>query len=166
MTEIVHTLSRQEVIHRRALAAMGVLVVFTVIIAAFAAWTGTGKRYAPSAEIVSATALRFEDRTDGVVAVLNGETGVEIAVYGIDEGVFVRSVMRGIARQRRLRGDHSQGPVHLSQHANGQLWLSDPAHEIHIYLGAFGRDNHRAWTELLPDQAQLAQGAAAQGGPS
>lgn len=166
MTETVHTLSRQEVIHRRALAAMGILVVFTVIVTAFAAWTGTGKRYAPSAEIVSAAELRFEDRTDGVVAVLDGETGAEIAIYGIDEGVFVRSVMRGIARQRRLRGDLSQGPVRLSQHANGELWLSDPAHEIHIYLGAFGRDNHRAWTQLLGRDAQLAEGPPTEGDPS
>ncbi len=73
----------------------------------------------------------------------------------MDEGVFVRSVMRSVARQRRLRGDTSRAPVILSLRENGRLWLSDPSTDVHIFLGAFGPDNSGAFAAMLNADTQV-----------
>ena len=146
--------SRGAIIHRRALIACCVIAVLTVVIAATVKWTGTGEYYAPETDAVLVAELRFEDEADGIVAVYNNVTGARLIEYGLDEGVFVRSVMRGVARQRRLRGQGPEAPVELSRHEDGQIWLLDPASGTHIYLGAFGPDNVGAFEEILEREAQ------------
>lgn len=148
-------MNRQEILHRRALVGIAVLIVITIAMTAIAQLTGAGARYTPNGEAVATAVLRFEDENDGVVAVYDGQSGARLISYGIDEGVFVRSVMRGIARQRRLRGDTSQAPVQLSRQSDGELWLSDPVSGVQIYLGAFGPDNLAAFNALLDDRQQV-----------
>ncbi len=142
------------IIHRRALVACCVLAVLTVIVTAVVVWTDSGTNYAPEASPAELVELRFEDEAEGVVAVFNADTGVRLIEYGLDEGVFVRSVMRGVARQRRLRGLGPEAPVELSRQADGQIWLNDPASGVQIYLGAFGPDNVGAFEEILEREAQ------------
>lgn len=146
--------SRGAVIHRRAVFACCVIAVFTVVSAAAVKFTGSGRYYAPEAEAITMVELRFEDEADGVVAVFDDTTGARLIEYGLDEGVFVRSVMRGVARQRRLRGYGQDAPVELSRHEDGQIWLLDPASGTQIYLGAFGPDNVGAFEEILEREAQ------------
>ncbi len=153
------------IIHRRAVFACCVLAVLTVVAAALIHWTGSGRYYSPDAEAVAVAELRFEDEADGVVAVYDAATGVRLIEYGMDEGAFVRSVMRGIARQRRLRGEGQGVPVVLSELADGELWLTDPTNGIEIYLGAFGPDNTSAFAELLEREEAIAN-VASLGGAS
>jgi putative photosynthetic complex assembly protein len=148
------------VIHRRAVIACCVLAVLTVAAAAIIQWTGSGRYYSPQTEAVAVAELRFEDEADGVVAVYDAATGARLIEYGMDEGAFVRSVMRGIARQRRLRGEGRAVPVVLSEHVDGQLWLTDPTNGIEIYLGAFGPDNSTAFAELLEREEAIANVAS------
>lgn len=150
------TESRGAIIHRRALIACCVIAVLSVAVAAFAKLTGTGSYFAPETEAIAVAELRFADEADGVVAVYDAATGAQLMSYGVDEGAFVRSVMRGIARQRRMRGEGDTVPVRLSEHADGQLWLTDPTNGIAIYLGAFGPDNTGAFEVLLEREEQLA----------
>ncbi len=142
-------MSPQEIIHRRAMVAIGVFVAFVLVVTTIAQLTGIGIRYEPQADPVVMVELSFEDGPDGLVTVLNAETHETLAEYGMDEGVFVRSVMRGVARQRRLRGIESRGPVRLAEYPDGRLWLTDPASEVEIFLGAFGPDQTAAWASLL-----------------
>lgn len=142
------------IIHRRAVIACCVIAVATVVASAAVKFTDSGSYYAPQTEAVTMVALRFEDEADGVVAVFDEATGERLIEYGLDEGVFVRSVMRGVARQRRLRGYGPDAPVELSRHEDGQIWLLDPASGTQIYLGAFGPDNVGAFEEILEREAQ------------
>ncbi|MCR9129829.1 MAG: photosynthetic complex assembly protein PuhC [Alphaproteobacteria bacterium] len=148
-------MNRQEILHRRALAGIAVLVVITIVMTAIAQLTGAGARYTPNGEAIATAELRFEDQSNGVVAVYDGQSGARIVAFGMDEGVFVRSVMRGVARQRRLRGDDSQAPVELSRQSDGELWLTDPVTGVQIYLGAFGPDNLAAFNALLDSRQQI-----------
>ncbi len=141
--------SRWEVVHRRALAGAITVVCLTVALVGVARLTGAGRFYEPSAEPVATAQLLFVDEADGVVAVHDAATGARLIEYGEDEGVFVRSVMRGVARQRRMRGEGGQTPVELSRLSDGQLWLIDPVSDMSLYLGAYGRDNHRAFADIL-----------------
>lgn len=150
------TETRAAILHRRALMACGVVAMITLVIAAYAKWTGSGQYYSPQGEVVAVAELRFEDEADGVVAVYDAATGAELISYGMDEGVFVRSVMRGIARQRRLGDLPRDVPVVLSELEGGELWLTDPTNGIEIYLGAFGPDNVAAFSELLEREEAIA----------
>lgn len=141
--------SRWETAHRRALAGAITVACLTVALVGVARLTGAGLFYEPQSEPVASAQLLFTDEADGVVAVHDAATGARLIEYGEDEGVFVRSVMRGVARQRRMRGEGAQTPVELSRLGDGQLWLIDPVSEMSVYLGAFGRDNHRAFAEIL-----------------
>ncbi len=157
-------MSPQEVIHQRAMIAIGIFIAITLAVVTFARVTGMGLHYEPApVEPVAMVELRFEDGADGLVTVYNADTGAELAAYGMDEGVFVRSVMRGVARQRRLRGSESRDPVTLAEFPDGEMWLTDPTNEIEIFLGAFGPDNRAAFAALLYPQNQLAEAALAGG---
>ncbi|MCP2679504.1 photosynthetic complex assembly protein PuhC [Maricaulaceae bacterium NA33B04] len=157
-------MSPQEVIHQRAMIAIGIFIAITLAVVTFARVTSMGLHYEPaSVEPVAMVELRFEDGADGLVTVYNADTGAELAAYGMDEGVFVRSVMRGVARQRRLRGSESRDPVTLAEFPDGEMWLTDPTNEIEIFLGAFGPDNRDAFAALLYPQDQLAEAELAGG---
>ncbi len=149
-------MSPQERIHRRAMVALGIFVGIVLVVTAIAQLTGMGLRFSPVAEPVAMVQLRFEDGPEGLVTVTNAETDEVLAEYGMDEGVFVRSVMRGIARQRRLRNQEGREPVVLAEYPDGKLWLLDPTNEVEIYLGAFGPDNRAAWANLLYGDEALA----------
>jgi putative photosynthetic complex assembly protein len=146
--------NRQEVIHRRAVQGMVVLVVLTVILAAFTQFTGGGARYAPEGVPVTTAELLFEDGERGLVTVDSAVTGARLIEYGENEGVFVRAIMRTVARQRRMRGMGRETPVQLSLFEDGDLWLIDPASGVQMYLNAFGRDNLAAFSEILERQEQ------------
>ena len=143
------SVSTQEIIHQRAVKGAIALLAVTVVLTAAVHLTGGPDRYEPEGETVASAQLFFTDEPDGFVAVFDAETGARLAEYGENEGVFVRSVMRGVARQRRMRGLGAEEPVELSRLSDGQLWLVDQATGIDIFLGAFGPDNSSAFGEIL-----------------
>lgn len=149
------TQSRTEIIHRRGVFAAGALVVLTVVTVAATQLTGGGKVYTPQGELTASADLHFTDEADGLVAVYDAVTGTRLIEYGEDEGVFVRVVMRGVARQRRLRGEGAEVPVRLAQMDGVRLWLIDPTNGIEIYLNAFGPDNVAAFAEILEREEQI-----------
>lgn len=146
--------NRQEVIHRRAVQGMIAIVILTVILAAVTQFTGGGARYAPEGVPVATAELLFEDGERGLVTVHNAATGAHLIEYGENEGVFVRAIMRTVARQRRMRGMGRETPVQLAHFADGQLWLIDPASGVDLYLNAFGPDNLAAFIEIMERQEQ------------
>lgn len=159
------TATKTEIIHRRGVLAAVALVIFSLVVAIATVLTGTGERFTPNGEAVATASLRFEDHPDGVVAVFDAVTGARIMDYGVNEGVFVRSVMRTVARQRRMRGEGSEIPVTLSEFSDGQLWLIDDLSGVQIYLDAFGPDNADDFEELLQlNQQTLNANAGAEPG--
>lgn len=155
--------STQEVIHRHAVKAAGVLIALTVVFAAVIRFTGSADVYAPEGEPVASAELHFTDEPGGVVAVFDANTGARLIEYGENEGVFVRSVMRSIARQRRMRGEGPQMPVRLFELADGQLWLIDDVSGVDLYLGAFGPDNTGAFLEILQREERVVSAQAEAG---
>ena len=56
---------------------------------------------------------------------------------------FIRGVMRGLARERRMRGIGDAPPFNLSLWRDGELSLTDSATGRSIELTAFGIDQPR-----------------------
>jgi len=62
---------------------------------------------------------------------------------------FVRGVLRGLARDRKLRGIGPQPPFELTRWTDGRLSLTDTATGREIELDAFGPTNVGAFARLL-----------------
>lgn len=96
----------------------------------------------------TAVTLLFDDLANGGVAVLDGETGASITTLAPGSNGFVRGVMRGLARERRLHGLDRTKPFSLARWPDGRLTLDDPATGRHIELAPFGATNQAAFGEL------------------
>lgn len=96
--------------------------------------------------------LTFTDRKDGAVVVQDVNTGetVRVLVDGVPGNGFVRGVMRGMARERHIRGVGMAPPFTLTLWKNGTLSLDDKTTGRSIELGSFGPDNRAAFAVLLP----------------
>lgn len=92
--------------------------------------------------------LRFVDRSDGSVSVIDALTGREVHRV-VGEAGFVRGVLRAMARERRRLAADSQIPFQLSRGRGGQLTLSDPATGESIPLNSFGSTNVAAFARFL-----------------
>ena len=102
----------------------------------------------PDASPVQVLQLRFEDRPDGSIAVIDYKTGKQIeAVQG--EAGFVRGTLRGLAQERKRRGLDSGPPFELIYRADGRLTLDDTATGRMVDLESFGPTNAGTFFRLF-----------------
>lgn len=93
--------------------------------------------------------LTFHDTDHGGVLVREADTGALVARVAYGSNGFLRSTMRGLARERRSRGIGSELPFRVQQEADGRLSLIDPATDRIVDLWAFGADNAKVFAHLL-----------------
>ena len=91
--------------------------------------------------------LRFEDRPNGDVAVLQAHNQMEITRFQGEQG-FVRGTLRTLSRERMRRGIGSGPAFELIGHTDGRLTLLDPATGARIDLESFGPTNMSAFAQL------------------
>ena len=102
----------------------------------------------PDTSPVKVLQLRFEDRPDGSIAVIDYKSGKQIdAVQG--EAGFVRGTLRGLAQERKRRGLDSGPPFELIYREDGRLTLSDTATGRLVDLESFGPTNAGTFFKLL-----------------
>lgn len=128
-------------------AAAG-MIVCTLVLVAVAQTTGIGKVTMPSSTPVQVLELEFADAPDGSV-VATASDGRVLAIYRNDGDGFVRGVLRGMFRTRKLEDVPREPPFRLTHWANGQLSLEDPQTGRIVYLNAFGPTNLQAFARLL-----------------
>jgi putative photosynthetic complex assembly protein len=132
---------------RWVLLLAGTILAGTVISVGTLRLSGTEVRE-PDAPSISVRALRFEDRADGSIAVLDPANGAEVDRIEGEAG-FVRGALRALARERHLRGLGSQQPFELHARADGRLTLLDPATGERVDLESFGPTNAANFARLL-----------------
>jgi putative photosynthetic complex assembly protein len=135
-----------------ALVVLG-MALCTLVLVGAARWSGSKVDQFDS-PITSSRALRFEDAPDGAVAVLDANTGLEVARFEGEQG-FVRGVLRAMARERKRRNVDHHLPLLLQGHADGSLTLDDAATGERIHLESFGPTQRASFAAL-----QTAKGAA------
>ena len=94
--------------------------------------------------------FRFMDRGDGAVSVY--EATADHVVYVVQPGTngFLRSVLRGLARERKREDIGIQPPFRLTRWDDGRLSLDDPSTGRRIDdLAAFGPTNEQAFGLLM-----------------
>lgn len=108
----------------------------------------------PDAAPAKVLQLRFEDRPDGSIAVMNYKTGQQMdSVQG--EAGFVRGTLRGLAQERIRRGLDSGPPFELIYRTDGRLTLVDTATGRLVDLESFGPTNAGSFYRLF-DHVNLA----------
>ena len=111
----------------------------------------------------------FTDRADGALVVGDPATGKPAMVLepGSNSG-FIRGVMRGLMRDRRLHETSRAAPVTITQWSDGALTLEDKSTGRILELGSFGHTNRAAFAQLLVPFAgtKLAAPASTTKGPA
>ena len=126
-----------------AVSSLAALILFV------ANYVNTGKLTREvDANAVITKQLRFEDRSDGSIAVISAPDGKVIKVIKGEAG-FVRGILRAMARERRIKEVDQAIPFELIARADGRLTLLDPATGNRIDLESFGKDNVVEFAVLL-----------------
>lgn len=150
-------MNHEDMLPRGSLLAAAVLVLFALAVTVLFRVTGAPPSASPAllraetkVAAVASRSLRFTDRADGAVVIEDAATGRVAKV--IDAGGqtgFIRGVMRGLARERRMLGVGARPPFTLTAWRDGELSLTDTATGRSIELTAFGPTNRQAFAELL-----------------
>jgi putative photosynthetic complex assembly protein len=127
-------------------ALLGAMALSTLVLVAAARWSGAPVEVFDS-PVTSSRALRFEDTAHGAVAVLDAQSGREVARFEGEQG-FVRGVLRAMARARKARAVDRHAPLLLQGHADGSLTLDDAATGERIHLESFGPTQRAAFAAL------------------
>ena len=90
--------------------------------------------------------LRFEDRPNGDVAVVDPSSQLEVTRFQGEQG-FVRGTLRTLTRERMRRGIGSGPAFELIGHTDGRLTLLDPATDVRIDLESFGPTNMSSFAQ-------------------
>lgn len=145
-----------EIIPRKALLAGG--LVLAAIVGAIGTARLAGVDIAePDAVTVVERTLRFVDRPDGGIAVVDARSGRTLDVMQGEQG-FLRGTLRGMARERRRNGLDDSTPLSLLARADGRLTLVDPSTGRRIDLESFGPTNAAVFARWIgPPTAQEAR---------
>jgi putative photosynthetic complex assembly protein len=134
-----------------ALIAVGGLAALILFVADY---VDSGKLTREAdAQAVITKQLRFEDRSDGSIAVISASDGQVVKVIEGEAG-FVRGILRAMARERRIKEVNQAIPFDLIARADGRLTLLDPATGNRIDLESFGKDNVIEFAVLLKPQGK------------
>lgn len=165
-----HAAQHANTVPRPALAMAGAVVALTLALTALVRVGVLDREAVPAAARarggVTADILRhlvFVDRADGAVEVRDADRGgatLAVLIGENDGGGFVRGVMRGMARERRMIGAGAAVPFALTGWSNGSLTLRDPATGRSIELGSFGATNRAAFARFLNLAPATRPGAA------
>jgi putative photosynthetic complex assembly protein len=107
------------------------------------------------AAVIAERVLRFEDRPNGAVAVIDVQhpERSQLLPPGVETDGFLRATLRALASERKLQGDGDHQPFRLSALADGRLVLQDLATGHDVDLEAFGHTNAGRFAALLTGSA-------------
>lgn len=154
-----HAHSHENTVPKPALVAAGLLVGACLLMTSAVSLGLMDRQAVPTVARAEANiapvaerSLQFLDQEDGTVLIADVSTGETVQVIDMEtqSGGFVRGVLRGLARERRLNGIGSQPPFDLTLWEDGGISLTDSATGRIIELGAFGPDNRAVFAAMLP----------------
>ena len=140
---------QEPLIPRGGLMAGAALVLFALAAVTTSRLTGVGDVRMTLPAAVESRDLNFADGQGGAVLVYDHRDGKLIDTLAPGSNGFVRVVLRGLARERKLGDIGPVPPFRLARHANGQFTLTDTSSGKQIDLDAFGSANVGAFARLM-----------------
>jgi putative photosynthetic complex assembly protein len=145
MSEAIH----EPVVPRGGIFAAAALILFALAAVTTVRLTGVGGAHMTLPAAVESRDLQFEDGEKGSVLVFDAHDSQLVDTLAPGSNGFIRVVMRGLARERRLGDIGAQPPFRLTRYAGGQITLTDTSTGKQIDLGAFGSSNTEAFARLM-----------------
>lgn len=140
---------QREVISRRLLRAMGLLVASSLAIVTYARVTDRPLEAMPvDGKIVDERVVHVFADMNGAAKILDVDGSV-IADLPPTEGGFIAGVWRAVTFERHKIGVDPDAPVTLMRFEDGRLALRDEAGEGRYELIGFGPGNAAAFARLL-----------------
>lgn len=102
----------------------------------------------PDAAAIATRELRFVDRPDGSIAVVDARDE-RVVDRVVGESGFIRGTLRSLARERKRQGIGAEQPFTLVARADGRLTLLDPATGRRVDLESFGPTNSGEFARML-----------------
>jgi len=134
---------------RGALLGAGGLVMMAIVAAMVGRLTGIGASHMPNDTALESRDLHFSDRSDGAVVISEAGSGRIVDVAPPGTNGFLRSTLRGLARDRKRQDLGAEAAFRLTRWADGRLSLQDEATGRSIDLGAFGPTNAAVFAHLM-----------------
>lgn len=139
----------EPIVPKGGVFAAAALVLFALAAVTTVRLTGLGAVHAVLPAAVESRDLQFEDGKNGAVLVYDARDHGLVDTLAPGSNGFVRVVLRGLARERRLGDIGAQPPFRLTRFASGQITLTDTSTDRQIDLGAFGSTNAEAFARLM-----------------
>ena len=86
---------------------------------------------------------------DGPITVTRAGDGSELAVLAAEDSRFLRRVVSSLVDTRERSDIPADAPFDLIRWSDGTMILADPTNGRYMPLNGFGRDNERAFRQLL-----------------
>ena len=144
-----------QAIHEPVVPKGGVLAAAALILFALASVTtvrlsGVGEVRMTLPAAVESRDFRFEDGKNGAVLVYDASNQQLVDTLAPGSNGFIRVVLRGLARERKLESIDNRPPFRLTRWDDGRLSLEDPATGRRIDdMAAFGPTNAGAFEQIL-----------------
>lgn len=145
MSQAIH----EPVVPKGGIIAAAALVLFALATVTLARLTGTGVVHMTLPSAIESRDFRFEDGKNGAVLVFDAGNQRLVDTLAPGSNGFIRVVLRGLARERRLADIGAQPPFRLTRFAGGQITLTDTSTGKKIDLDAFGSANTEAFARLM-----------------
>jgi putative photosynthetic complex assembly protein len=145
MSEAIH----EPVVPRAGVFAAAALILFALAAVTTVRLTGVGGAHMTLPAAIESRDLRFEDGQNGAVLVFDANDRRLVDTLAPGSNGFIRVVLRGLARERRLGDIGARPPFRLTRYAGGQITLTDTSTGKQIDLGAFGSTNTEAFARLM-----------------
>ncbi len=136
-------------IPRAVLIGAAVLICSTFALAGSSRRALQAEHNRPFPQPIESLELRFEDRPTGALAVIEDGSAREVALLPPTSNGFIRGVLRGMFRDRKLESLGHDAHFALVRQANGHLTLEDHQTHRRVDLNSFGPDNEAAFAALL-----------------
>lgn len=137
---------------RPILRGAAFLIGFALLAAGASRFSDVGTLHMPAAKAVTTLSLRFEDHPNGSVGVRDASDDREIYIVQPGAFGFIRSTLRGLARERRRAEIDASVPFTLTRWSDGTVSLEDAATGRRVNLDAFGPDNVKAFAQLFNER--------------
>ena len=132
-----------------AIFPSSLLVFFSLATVTTVRLTGAGGVHMTLPAAAESRDLQFEDGKNGAVLVFDASNHQLVDTLAPGSNGFVRVVLRGLARERKLGDFGKQLPFRLTRFVNGQITLTDTSSGKQIDLDAFGSTNTEAFARLM-----------------
>jgi putative photosynthetic complex assembly protein len=150
---MAHT-TTSDPVPRGPLMALAGIAVLSVIAVAGVRLSGFGATQVPPDSPVAIQEYRFVDRPDGSIGILDAARGDTVLEIEPGTNGFLRSTMRGLARERKRASLDADVPFRLIAQSDGRLTLQDPATGRRVDLGSFGPTNAAVFARLMQGTSQ------------